>query len=160
LEVRDLPFPPLQDSSLLTRHPSPKQAASKKPLAPWATSWETAWTCAAGSRRNPTKLARGSRRWAGVSFSVFFSVSTSAYFEITLARNSMVLKRFELAFDMTFTDYYQQARERLSPALRSMPMIRLLTRRLERRIIWIWGLGSRLDFLMFFRCSLLEMMNL
>ena len=47
---------------------------------------------------------------------------------------------------MTFTDYYQQARERLSPALRSMPMIRLLTRRLERRIIWIWGLGSRLDF--------------
>jgi len=121
-----------------------QQAASKKPLAPWATSWETAWTCAAGSRRNPTKLARGSRRWAGVSFSVFFSVSTSAYFEITLSRNSMVLKRFELAFDMTFTDYYQQARERLSPALRSMPMIRLLTRRLERRIIWIWGLGSRL----------------
>lgn len=95
-----------------------------------------------------------------MSFSVFFSVSTSAYFEITLARNSMVLKRFELAFDMTFTDYYQQARERLSPALRSMPMIRLLTRRLERRIIWIWGLGSRLDFWMFFRRSMLEMMNL
>jgi len=50
--------------------------------------------------------------------------------------------------------------ERLSPALRSMPMIRLLTRRLERRIIWIWGLGSRLDFWMFFRRSMLEMMNL
>jgi hypothetical protein len=85
------------DSTFTDSSSFSQQAASKKPLAPWATSWETAWTCAAGSRRNPTKLARGSRRWAGVSFPVFFSVSTSAYFEITLSRNSMVLKRFELA---------------------------------------------------------------
>jgi hypothetical protein len=48
-------------------------------------------------------------------------------------------------FAMLIRILLRQAREPLFRALRSMPMIRLLTRKLERRIIWIWDSGNRLD---------------